>query len=73
MDKKNSYQHPRAPICMLIYSFLEYFAPLAGMVVLVAMGGYYDKRTILDWAKPVAICSWERPNVVNKAIAAQKL
>ena len=51
MDKKNSYQHPRAPICMLIYSFLEYFAPLAGMVVLVAMGGYYDKRTILDWAK----------------------
>jgi hypothetical protein len=44
MDKKNSFQHPRAPISMLIYSFLEYFAPLAGMVILVAMGGYFDKR-----------------------------
>jgi len=51
MDKKNLYQHPKAPISLLIYSFLEYFAPLAGVVILVVMGGYFDKSTILKWAE----------------------
>ena len=48
---KKSYPNPKAPISMLIYSFLEYVAPLAGFVILVFLGGYYDRRTSIDLCK----------------------
>ena len=51
MSKKTAYQTPKPPIKILIFSFLEYFAPLVGLVAQVVIGGYYDKQNVLTLCK----------------------
>lgn len=44
---KKSYKNPPAPIRVLIFSFLEYFAPLVGLVLQVILGKYFDRATVI--------------------------
>ena len=48
---KKSYKNPPAPIRVLIFSFLEYFAPLAGLVLQVILGKYFDRATVITLCK----------------------
>ena len=46
-----SCKNPKAPISILVYSFFVYFAPLVGLVLLIIMGGYIDKKAILRFCE----------------------
>lgn len=48
---KKTYTNPKPPIRIMIFSFLEYFTPLIGLILQVIIGGYYDYETI------VSLCS----------------
>ena len=51
MFKQDEYLNPKPPVRLLIFSFLEYFAPLLGWVFLVIIGGYYDYEDVVIFCK----------------------
>ncbi len=51
MSKQDEYLNPKPPVRLLIFSFLEYFAPLVGWVLLVILGGYYNYEDMITFFK----------------------
>ena len=51
MFKQDEYLNPKPPIKLLVFSFLEYIAPLLGWVFLVIIGGYYDYEAAVTFFK----------------------